>query len=667
MKVTPQERSFLMQFLKSAPRFSFLYNGKPATEGAYTKKETANENELTTVYSFENGLTVTNIAKKYADFGAYEWISYFENTGKENTLLISDLWDADVLLPIAHRNIRRATPYRPDKDKDAFVLNPCGSTQIDATDFYTDFDDGSHVFRNFIFPEKPPKTYKSSGGRSSNGNAPYFNIHQEGEGYIIAYGWTGQWNAEISRTEDAIRFKAKIEDTSFVLYPGEKIRTGSVVVLPYHASVIDAQNLWRKFLKTHFSPFRDGIQQPLTLGFWGGTESKELLARMDYAIGEKKIPFDLVWMDAGWCGPDTLSSKNEYEGDWASRVGDWEISPHIHPQGLLDVSKKIKDYGKKFLLWFEPERTRATTHLAKDHPEFLIHDEKEDAKTLLINFGNPDALAFIKEKIYGIIDALKLDWYRQDFNTNPLHIWRANDVENRRGMTEIKHIMGLYEFWDEMRERFPHIMIDNCASGGRRLDIEMMKRSVPLWRSDAQCPADPKPEITQANQINFSLWMPYSGTGTGRIYDTYMVRSAYASGGVSTTFSYSSTEHFDEKDENAVFLLARAEEYLKLRPYFEGDIYPLTLADCDESAWCAMEWHRPEKGDGALQVFRRAHSPYKEAIFSLHGIDENALYRITDIDGDTWTLDGKDLKENGLTLSIVEKRTAKIYFYEKLN
>jgi len=655
-----------MKLLNTSPLFSFLYDGKQASELPYRQDRTVNGSEIRTVYTFPQGLTVTTVMKTYDDFGAFEWVNYFENTGNENTALITNLWDADVKLPIAHRAVRPKTPFRPDVKKDAFVLNPNGSTTIDATDFYSDFDDGSHPFRNFIYPEKAPRTYASCGGRSSDGCAPYFNIHQEGEGYIIAYGWTGQWNAEVSRTEDDVCFRAKIEDTHFVLYPGEKIRTGSVVVLPYKGSLIDSQNTWRRFLRAHFSPFRGEVEQPLTLGFWGGTESKELLSRMDYALGEKKIPFDLVWMDAGWCGPDTLPSKNEYEGDWATHVGDWAISPHIHPNGLLDVSEKVKSYGKRFLLWFEPERTRETTHLAKEHPEFLINDPNEDARTLLINFGNPEALAFIKKKIYGIIDALKLDWYRQDFNTRPHHIWHANDSEDRCGMTEIKHIMGLYDFWDEMRARFPKLMIDNCASGGKRLDIEMMKRSVPLWRSDAQCPSDPKAEITQAHQINFSLWMPYSGTGSGRIYDTYMVRSAYATGGLSTTFSYSSTEHFDEKPENAAFLSARAEEYLRLRPYFEGDIYPLTLADDDESAWCAVEWHRPEQGDGALQVARRAHSPYKTASFALHGIDAGKTYRITDIDGDVWTLSGKELMEEGLTLTIQEPRTAKIYFYEAI-
>ena len=51
-------------------------------------------------------------------------------------------------------------------------------------------------------------------------------------------------------------------------------------------------------------------------------------------------------------------------------------------------------------------------------------------------------------------------------------------------MTEIEYVMGLYRMWDEIMERFPYIFIDNCASGGRRIDLETNMRSIPMWRSD---------------------------------------------------------------------------------------------------------------------------------------------------------------------------------------
>ena len=656
-----------MEFLKQHTRLSFLYGNQNAMDLPHTVEVTQNGNELTTVYTFADGLRVTNLAKKILPYGAYEWVNHWENTGTCNTRLISELWDCDVALPAAHEEPRKASPWLPSFAHSMFVLNPNGSTKVDESDFYTAVSDGGHSMENFLFAgDKKIRKFASIGGRSSDGNAPFFNIHQAGRGYLVGIGWTGQWNCEIFRESDCVRLRSKIEDTHFVLYPGEKLRTSSIVILPYEASVEDSQNLWRRMLREKFSPklpFNDHL--PLCVSFWGGTQSETVVERID-RIRASGIPFDTFWMDAGWCGHDTQATSNEYTGDWASHVGDWTISPLVHPKGLVDVAEKIHAAGKRFVLWFEPERVRKTTPLATEHPEYLLDDPTNPTnKNLLLNLGNPDAFDYITSRVFEIVERLGVDCYRQDFNFRPLPFWRANDSEDRRGITEIRHIMGLYRFWDQLLSRFPHLFIDNCASGGKRLDMETTRRSVPLWRSDAQCPADPNPETTQVHQMNFSLWLPYTGTGSGRLYDTYRMRSAYAPG-LSTTYAYSDTEHFGADPADVEWLRARFEEMHLVRPYFMGDLYHLTAPIKDSTAWCAMQWDRPQQGDGMVQVFRRKKSPYSEAFLELRKIDPTKTYHFRDLDGGDFHVSGRELAEKGLCLHIPEKRTAKIYFYEAL-
>ena len=106
-----------------------------------------------------------------------------------------------------------------------------------------------------------------------------------------------------------------------------------------------------------------------------------------------------------------------------------------------------------------------------------------------------------------MIGTLGISCYRQDFNMAPLAYFRAADAEDRQGITEIKHIMGLYRLWDALREKFPGLLIDNCASGGRRLDVETLRRSIPLWRSDVTCPANFLTSFVQSHTIAFSAWM----------------------------------------------------------------------------------------------------------------------------------------------------------------
>ncbi len=648
-----------MEFLKNNTRFSFLYGEKCAFEHTFSQYERENGNELTTVYNFENGLRVTNIAKKYPEFGAYEWVNYLENTGEGNTELISELWDCDVLLPFAHEEKRAPSAYLPGKNEVTYVFSPHGSN-VGAEDFYAAVDDVNFAMPHYIFPGKA-LFYRSTSGRSSDGRAPFWNVHQNGKGFIAAVGWTGQWNCKITREFGGVRLQTKVEDTHFVLYPGEKIRTSPVVIMSYEGNTYSAQNKWRRFLREHFSPVKSYEEVPFSLGLWGGTHTRDVLARIG-TLCKEQIPAEYVWFDAGWYGADTLPTSNEFEGDWASHTGDWRVSPHIHPNGMRDIAEKIRENGKKMLLWFELERVRVGTPIAREHPEYFFPIHRENEQNLLLNLGNEAAWEYCFNTLCEIIEALDVRCYRQDFNFYPLSVWRNADTEERQGISEIKHIMGLYRLWDALCEKFPHLIIDNCASGGKRIDTETLRRSIPLWRSDVYCPANYKPEAAQVHMMNYALWMPYSGTGSGRSYDIYSLRSAYA-GGMRLCHAFSAADDFGTEKEKTALLRKCGEEYLAVRKYFAGDVHILTKPVIDESAWCAVQWNRPEYGDGMVQVFTREKSVYKEAVFALKDIDEGKNYTFRDLDGGQFSVSGVELAEHGLTLRIEEKRAAKIYVY----
>ena len=89
-------------------------------------------------------------------------------------------------------------------------------------------------------------------------------------------------------------------------------------------------------------------------------------------------------------------------------------------------------------------------------------------------------------------------------------IWRANDAPDRQGITEIRHVTGYLAYWDELRRRHPDMLIDTCASGGRRNDLETLRRAVPLWRSDY---GYDDPPAMQNLTYGLALWVPYFGTG----------------------------------------------------------------------------------------------------------------------------------------------------------
>lgn len=651
-----------MDFLKNNTRFSFQYDGKDFAEYPHTVDQVQEGETLTTVYTFESGLRVTNIAKKYKKFGAYEWVNWFENTSDQPTGIISELFDCHCQMPMEHEEFYVRNQYLPDKKSATKIYAPGGSTW-EADEFVSYPDQLDSSWRINHCGTGQTKTYAASGGRSSEKQAPFFNIHKNGKGYIAAIGWSGQWNCSISREEDTITLKTKIEDTHFRLLPGEKIRTSSVVILPYEGDVIDSQNMWRRLVKEEFSlvgqPGRDAFA-PLCASNWGGQPTEVLLKAVDQ-IQQGNIPFEYFWVDAGWYGINTPPSISAFEDTWGGSTGDWRVSPHIHPNGMKVVSDAVHKAGMKFLLWFEPEHVIRNTPIAQEHPEYFFAPEGEWHR--LLNLGNPEAWEYCYNTLADLFEELEVDCYRQDFNMSPLPYWRASDAEDRQGISEIKHIMGMYRLWDALLERFPHLLIDNCASGGRRLDIETLRRSVPLWRSDLQCHENCDIESTQMHHLGFNTWMPYSGTGGGDSFDHYRFRSAYSACLQVGHFFYSKTYSPDKLE----YLRKYMSEYLELRPYFSEDFYPLTeICECTD-VWSGAQFNRPEYQDGIVELFRRENSPYATATFQLRGLQNGVTYRFTDIDdGSTFDLDGEQLNRDGFTITIPDKRCAKIYRYSAI-
>ena len=662
-----------MNLLKEQKRFTFTYGDTPFEELNYHTSQTETENTLTTVYTFDDGLKITNIATKHGE--GYEWVNWLENTSDAPTQIISNLWDAYITLPLPHEEKLKWTAFQPEFDEVTTVYAPAGSTW--SFDEFASFPDRSadNRYDGHLSPGKT-KHYASYGGRSSNKRAPFFNVHKDGVGYIFAIGWTGQWNCSITRMEDTVLFRSKIENTNFRLYPGEKIRTSSVVIMPYAGTVIESQNKWRRFVKEYFSPFNTDNQRallssadktntpgPLCASIWGGMKSSSIIDRI-HTIQQNQLPFEYIWVDAGWYGIDTQPTPDEFEGDWPQHTGDWRVSPLIHPNKLKDVADAAHAAGMKFLLWFEPEHVRPNIPTAIEHPEyFLTHPQKDD---LLLNLGDTGAWKYCYETIAGMIEEIGIDCYRQDFNTEPIDYWLKNDTEDRKGITEIKHINGLYKLWDDLLERFPHLLIDNCASGGRRIDIETMRRSIPLWRSDFQCTANYLLEGAQCHHMAFNQWMPYSGTGSGRSYDTYRMRSAY-SPALASSHTFSDREPFGTDPEKISWLKDILNEYLKVRPLMDGDFYPLTEISDRTDVWAASQFDRPDEKDGMVQIFRREKSPYKSANLPLFAIDTTCDYIFTDADDDSqFTIGGESLATSGFAVTIPDKRTAKIYFYKKV-
>ena len=268
----------------------------------------------------------------------------------------------------------------------------------------------------------------------------------------------------------------------------------------------------------------------------------------------------------------------------------------------------------RFSVWFEPERVSEGTWLYAHHPEWLLQeghapqwlDSKQ--KQVLLNLGNPDARRWLTDWISNAIDEDGIDIFRHDFNIDPLSFWQKADAPDRQGITEIRYIEGLYAFWDELLARHPNLLIDNCASGGRRIDLETTSRSVPLWRSDL---------------FGNTLWragarpraQPLGSAQFRRIIHSLLLPAESLRGAEHAELRH---DHSLGRPQARSRSLARAEDYERSEGFFQVLLRRHLSADSpstsDEKQWLAYQCDRPDLGEGMVMAFRR-----KEALRSRRG------------------------------------------------
>ena len=576
-----------------------------------------------------SGLEIRVEAVQFSDFPAVEWVAYLSNRAATNTPLLENICSLDAILPIPN-----AGTIRLHSAKGAVASFDDFAPQV------TDFKPGKKV------------RFQPGGGRSSSQVLPFFNLEGANGGVIAAIGWSGEWAAEFSCDQRGeIRLTTGLDRTRLVLNPGETIRTPRMLLLFYEGDHGRGQNLLRQFLLAQHRPQRGGqrLVAPITCGNWGATRASIHLSNVDQII-RHNLPIDYYWIDAEWFGT----------GGWPVNVGNWEVKKDLYPAGFKPISDALRKSGRELLLWFEPERVFKGTPWYKEHRDWLL-DVGGDS--LLFNLGDPEARKFLTDFISAKVNEFGLGCYRQDFNIDPLPFWQAADAPDRQGISEIRYIEGLYAFWDELLARHPDLIIDNCASGGRRIDLETVGRATPFWRTDG-----PRDAIAhQCHSYGLLPWVPLSATSQDRALDDYEFRSSMCSG-LCLNWWVAGDVPAEEIPADFPFAWAKRtlDGYLKLREFYYGDFYPLTPYSQGKDLWMAYQLDRPDLGKGLLVVLRRPDSPYETARFKLRGLDASVSYRLTDIDsGKRSTGSGKNWLQSGLAVTVKGQPGSSLLVYER--
>jgi alpha-galactosidase len=612
------------------PPFSFTCDGIPSGRFIagwhYTAEKWDNPepNSVSRRFIYQDpasGLKIECDVTGFTDFGGVEWVLRLTNTANQDTPILENF------------NVIDQTYETTGQ---VSVLHAKGSVGA-RSDFLvsqTGLQPADHLH------------LEPAGGRSSDQTAfPFFNIiGADGkQGVVVAVGWTGGWQADIlAVNRKQVQLRSGMERFRLYLKPGETIRTPRISLLFWKGdNLMAGQNKFRRFQLAHYSRRIDGrfAEAPYASGFAlpgpkPCTENGCLTEEMAIALARRMKQFDIVpevlWLDAGWY---TDAGAPNY--DWCDIVGSWTPDTTRFPRGLKPLADEAHRLGSKFLLWFEPERVSRFSWLANEHPEWLLHSPIRNSA--LLDLGNPSALKWLCSHVGDMIEQTGIDIYRQDFNHPGKPFWTANEEPDRTGLMEIRHIEGLYAFWDYLIERFPHLLIDNCAAGGRRIDLEMMSRSFPLWSSDYNY-SEVNGKQCYAYGLNFFL----AQHGTG-IYepDDYSFRSCLGAALVTNWDIFTSRLAIADIQQ----VIAKFKKY---RPYFHEDFYPLTgiIDTTPDDIWLAYQMHNPQDDSGIVVGFRRSQTASDRFPVQLQGLHPGTLYEVyNDNTGQSQRLTGKQMNE----------------------
>lgn len=629
--------------------FSFKYDGNVF----YSKEHSFTQTPDGMVYTIENGVTVTAKISEYPEHDAFGWVLYFENKSGKNSEVISDVCDIDLDLNIKHTPFPRMG-YKPVEGN----LRVVSMNGMVEGYHYTENDPKSAT--EYGFSEaflKDRREYRNLSGRSSDGTLPFFDIKGL-DGAMVAIGWTGSWKAEFENKNGLVGIKCGLAKTGFYLKDGEKLRTASVLIMTYGENE-DSSNKFRKLIKEHYShkactpAVRDGI---FAFELWGGLPSEEMKKRLE-TLKEHGISFEDIWIDAGWYGNCTNCAE-AFSGDWYKHTGNWFVNKRVHPDSLCDVRDTAAKNNSNLMLWFEPERAVANTEKATEHPEWFLSlpgNENNPNASKILYYGNEDAKQYVKDLLCDYIKKLDLSVYRQDFNCSIREFFDAADEKDRVGITEIYHITGMYEVWDHILNENPGLLIDNCSSGGRRIDIETISRSIPFFRSDYQCEFNANGDVLQAHN-NISTYLPYNGSTSKVKSDDYDVRSSYSSSWGGAFYN----TVFQTMDENDLAWAKKIhDEYRRIRKYFSENFYSHASKTYDPSSWAVFQYHDEKEQSGTVLAFRRSESPFDKMTIDLCGIEKGRLYSVENFDtAEIFESDGS------FEISLPQKRSCVIFEYK---
>ena len=290
------------------------------------------------------------------------------------------------------------------------------------------------------------------------------------------------WQMEVYNIDERISLSGGLADREFGhwtkrLKKGEVFETPRAVVTVAKEDVDGISDRLTSAQKINLERVPQ-IEKDLPVVFneycttWGNPTEENMLKIIDILKG-KGIQYCVI--DAGW------HVKNG--ADW-SDIGDWVTNPERFPRGLSFIASAIKEAGMTPGLWYEMEIAGGASEMFKNEAE-LLHRDGYPLQTGLRRFldmRKPSVQKYLEERVIDQLEQSGFGYLKVDYNDN---IGIGCDGAESLGEGLRQNMMASQKFFRKIRERLPELVIENCSSGGHRLEPSMQELCSMASFSDA--------------------------------------------------------------------------------------------------------------------------------------------------------------------------------------
>lgn len=337
------------------------------------------------------------------------------------------------------------------------------------------------------------------------------------------------------------------------------------------------------------------------------------------ALQASELGINMLVMDDGWFG----NREDDNSG-----LGDWQVNEEKLGCSLKELIEKINQLGIRFGIWIEPEMISENSILYKNHPDWVLQVPKRNPirgrNQLVLDFSRKEVRSYIFDEICSILDQGNIEYIKWDMNRSIAEFYSAITDS---GKVSYDYVLGLYDFLEQLLQRYPHILIEGCSGGGGRFDAGMLYYTPQIWCSDNTDALD-----RILIQYGTSFFYPISTVGshvsavpnhqTGRSISLH-TRGIVAMAG---TFGYEldlAKLNAEEKKEIKT-QIKQYKHYAKLIE--QGDYY--RLSNPFQDIYAAWMFLSKDKSQALLNlVMLELHGNMAVSYVKLKGLQKDAIYQ----------------------------------------